>query len=105
VIPATLHARQSSASDTRDTTDSNRLEQNVFRVVERDAFVHAVQGALPKLRVVGSSPIARSLTPALKTGPVDQRTAIARRARPASKAQIVPPHIGHRSGAMREAAP
>jgi hypothetical protein len=35
----------------------------------------------------------------------DQRTASARRALRASKAQTVPPHIGHRSGAMREAAP
>jgi hypothetical protein len=52
-------ARQLRASDTRDGADSNGLGRNLFGSVERNRLNHAALLALPKLRVVGSSPIAR----------------------------------------------
>ena len=47
------------ASDHPSGADSSGLERCGFRLVERKPPIRAVPRALPKLRVVGSSPIAR----------------------------------------------
>jgi hypothetical protein len=49
------------ASDRLAGAGWSGVERHGFRMVERNPCIHAVLRPLPKLRVVGSSPIARSL--------------------------------------------